>query len=499
MTKSFDTALDDNAVDVKTAYESNADTNALTDAFKGYLDQLSLTSSIIAISSNAVTNSKTGAIAIGDGAETDGLPNASAGELPEHMISIGTGATSYNRASIALGYGAQAGSPYTGSPAIHDMGAIAIGFDATASSRFSVVIGRLANDQGALNATVIGDQAGSSKGTGQKCVIIGNDGGAGERGVAIGDTVDAGSHGIVIGSALATSNGTQYGQAYGAAATCSHDYSIAFGKGATTTADSQMMIGGTTGSDVLDVVVTGDLTVNGTSNITANISVEDEGTEVVAADTINFVGSGVTVTNVGGVPTVTIASGGAPVDSVNGQTGVVVLDADDIDDTATTNKFTTAGDISKLAGIEASADVTDTANVTSAGAFMTATNDSDDITEGTTNLFFTSAEQTKLSGIETGADVTDTANVTSAGAFMTASDTLDDITAGTTNKHFTATDETKLDGIATSATANPDAVDSTTTGVTGADAITNMMSLTQAEYDAITPNASTLYFITDAT
>jgi hypothetical protein len=40
-------------------------------------------------------------------------------------------------------------------------------------------------------------------------------------------------------------------------------------------------------------------------------------------------------------------------------------------------------------------------------------------------------------------------------------------------------------------------VDSDPTGVTGADQITNMMSLTQAEYDAIgTPNASTLYFIT---
>jgi hypothetical protein len=58
------------------------------------------------------------------------------------------------------------------------------------------------------------------------------------------------------------------------------------------------------------------------------------------------------------------------VDSVNTQTGAVVLDADDISDSATTNKFTTAGDISKLAGIEALADVTDTANVTSAGAAM---------------------------------------------------------------------------------------------------------------------------------
>jgi len=35
------------------------------------------------------------------------------------------------------------------------------------------------------------------------------------------------------------------------------------------------------------------------------------------------------------------------------------------------------------------------------------------------------------------------------------------------------------------------------TGVTGADAVTNIISLTQAEYDGITPNSSTLYAITD--
>ena len=45
------------------------------------------------------------------------------------------------------------------------------------------------------------------------------------------------------------------------------------------------------------------------------------------------------------------------VDSVNTQTGAVVLDADDIDDAATTNKFTTAAEISKLAGIAAGAEV----------------------------------------------------------------------------------------------------------------------------------------------
>jgi len=50
------------------------------------------------------------------------------------------------------------------------------------------------------------------------------------------------------------------------------------------------------------------------------------------------------------------APGGA-VDSVNGQTGTVVLDADDLDDAVTTNKFATADELSKLAGIEDGAEV----------------------------------------------------------------------------------------------------------------------------------------------
>jgi len=37
------------------------------------------------------------------------------------------------------------------------------------------------------------------------------------------------------------------------------------------------------------------------------------------------------------------------------------------------------------------------------------------------------------------------------------------------------------------------------TGVTGADAVTNIISLTQSEYEAIgTPNAATIYAITDS-
>lgn len=92
---------------------------------------------------------------------------------------------------------------------------------------------------------------------------------------------------------------------------------------------------------------------------------------------------------------------GSAVTSVNGQIGAVVLDADDIDDASTTNKFTTSAEISKLSGIEAGAEV----------------------------------------------------------------NTIDSITAGEPS---------------------------------GSDTVLNVVSLTQAEYDAGTPIATTFYIITDA-
>ncbi len=98
------------------------------------------------------------------------------------------------------------------------------------------------------------------------------------------------------------------------------------------------------------------------------------GIEALAeVNTLNDViaGTNITIDKTDPLNPVIAASGWtAPVDSVNTQTWVVVLDADDILDTTTTNKYTTAWDISKLSGIEAWADVTDTANVTSAWALM---------------------------------------------------------------------------------------------------------------------------------
>jgi len=62
------------------------------------------------------------------------------------------------------------------------------------------------------------------------------------------------------------------------------------------------------------------------------------------------------VDDVSGTPTtkkvtVTNLLGQAPVQSVNTATGAVVLDADDIDDTSTTNKFVTASDITNLGNL----------------------------------------------------------------------------------------------------------------------------------------------------
>ena len=182
------------------------------------------------------------------------------------------------------------------------------------------------------------------------------------------------------------------------------------------------------------------------------------------------------------------------VTSVNGETGVVVLDSDDITEGASNLYFTDArvsansavtantakvgittqqasdittnnakvgittdqanaitantaknsypsADATKLAGIEAGAEVnptsTDGLSEGSTNLYYTearvsantsvaantakvgiTTQQASDITTNNAKISFDSASSTKLAGIETGADVTDTANVTAAGALM---------------------------------------------------------------------------------
>lgn len=200
-------------------------------------------------------------------------------------------------------------------------------------------------------------------------------------------------------------------------------------------------------------------------------------------------GTNVTVDNTDPANPVVSATGGGggAVDSVNGQTGEVELDADDISDSGTTHKFATAAEKTKLghiavtqavdldametklAGIESNADVTDAENVGSSihgASAKTTPVDADTVALidsaasnvlkklswanikatlktyfdtfyqpvasvlSNTTASFTTALETKLNGIETNADVTDTANVTAAGALMDSEVTnLDDVKA----------------------------------------------------------------------
>jgi hypothetical protein len=95
--------------------------------------------------------------------------------------------------------------------------------------------------------------------------------------------------------------------------------------------------------------------------------------------------------------------GESPVQSVNTATGAVVLDADDIDDSSTSHKFVTASDITNLSNLSGTntgdQDLSSYQLQPSEGAFV-------------------DGDKTKLDGIEASADVTDTANVTAAGALM---------------------------------------------------------------------------------
>lgn len=205
-------------------------------------------------------------------------------------------------------------------------------------------------------------------------------------------------------------------------------------------------------------------------------------------------GTNVTVDNTDPANPVVSAEGGgdAPVTSVNGQIGAVVLDADDISDSGTTKKFATVAEKtklgfiavtqavdldameSKLAGIEDDADVTDAGNVGAAIHGASAKSvpvDADTVAlidSAASNVLkklswaniktvlknyfdtfyqpiatvltnttasFTTALETKLNGIEAGADVTDAANVDAAGALMES-----ELTSPTDVKAFEAAD-----------------------------------------------------------
>jgi hypothetical protein len=81
--------------------------------------------------------------------------------------------------------------------------------------------------------------------------------------------------------------------------------------------------------------------------------------------------------------------GGGAVDSVNGQTGTVVLDPDDLDDTSTTHKFVTAAEktkLSNLSGTNTGDQTTVTGNAGTATALQTSRNIDGQAFNGTADI-----------------------------------------------------------------------------------------------------------------
>jgi len=124
------------------------------------------------------------------------------------------------------------------------------------------------------------------------------------------------------------------------------------------------------------------------------VAIKDEGSTISSGvKSINFVGSSVTATNSGDDVTVTITGGGGAVDSVNGQTGVVVLTASDVG-AATTAQGALAdsavqpGDLATVATTGAYSDLTGTPTIPSA---LTVKDEGTTLSSAVTSIDFTGA------------------------------------------------------------------------------------------------------------
>ena len=172
------------------------------------------------------------------------------------------------------------------------------------------------------------------------------------------------------------------------------------------------------------------------------------------------------------------------VDSVNAQTGAVVLDADDISDATTTNKFTTAADISKLAGIEAGATADQTAaeiltaikTVDGAGSGLDA-----DVLDGQQGSYYldannfvnmpagytgwTVSDGTNSESITDGSSVTFAATGTASVSYNTTTNTLT-VGATDTNTTYSAGTGLSLSGTTFNNTAPDQTVTLTGSGAT---------------------------------
>jgi len=176
-----------------------------------------------------------------------------------------------------------------------------------------------------------------------------------------------------------------------------------------------------------------------------------------------------------------------------------------------TNEFSDA-EQTKLSGIEGGADVTDTTNVVasltagtnvaiSAGGTVSSTDTTYSVGDnGLTQKNFTTTLKTKLDGVEASADVTDTTNVVSAltagtnvaisaGGTVSSTDTTYSVgDNGLTQKNFTTTLKTKLDDVEASAD-----VTDTTNVVSALTAGTNVTIAGDGTISSTDTNTNTTY------
>ena len=131
------------------------------------------------------------------------------------------------------------------------------------------------------------------------------------------------------------------------------------------------------------------------------------------------------------------SGGGGSVTSVNAQTGAVVLDTDDINDTAT-NRYTSDSDITRLASTsgtntgdqDLSGYVPTTRTVNGKALSSNITLNQDDVGDGTTYKQYSQTEKTKLAGIASGATA-NTGTVTSV-SVITANGVSGSVATSTT-------------------------------------------------------------------
>ena len=189
----------------------------------------------------------------------------------------------------------------------------------------------------------------------------------------------------------------------------------------------------TTGGITVTGAVTGDLTGDVTGNVTGNVTGDVTGN----ADTAAALETSRTISLTGDVTGSTTFDGSANV-SISATVG------DDSHDhsnaTTSTDGFMSAADKTKLDGVETGA----TADQ-SAAEIKTAYESNSD-----TNAF-TDALQTKLNAIEASADVTDTANVTAAGAVMD-SELTDETAVKAINQGLATTDDVTHNSITSTTT-----------------------------------------------